>query len=101
MRHAQEVKILASNQNNYVMVILGDEYDDQLRAKLLAALRSLRAVPNNPSSKALAGSQEIEEFDVTIDGQPVHVEAETYIGLSISGPEGIVNRVHKLVMLAG
>lgn len=98
LRHAQEGKTLASNQrDDYVTAILGDEYDDQLRARLLAALRRMGAVASDSSSRSLAGSQEIEAFDVTIDGRPIHIEAETYIGLSVSGPQDIVNRIKEQV----
>lgn len=89
---------MASNQrDDHVTAILGDEYDDELRARLLAALRSLGATASGSSSRALAGSQEIEEFEVSIDGYPVHIEAETYIGLSISGPVDIVNRIKERI----
>jgi hypothetical protein len=74
-------------------VILGDEFDDALRERLLDALRQLGASASGPASRAVAGSQEVEELDVAIDGRTLHITAETYVGLSISGPDDLVQRV--------
>lgn len=75
------------------MVRLGDEFDDALREALLDALRQLGAIALGPASRAVAGSQEVEELDVAIDGRTLRVTAETYVGLSISGPDDLVQRV--------
>ena len=73
-------------------VVLGNEYDDKLRTTLLDTLRELTAQPVD-QWRGIAGSQEIERFDVEIEGEPVAVESETYIGLSIEGEEDLVNRI--------
>ena len=78
-------------------VLLGDEFDDALRAKLMDVLRLLGATSMGVANRFIAGSQELEQFDVTIDGQWLHVEAETYVGLSLRGPADLVGRVKSLL----
>jgi hypothetical protein len=73
-------------------VILGDEYDDALRARLFDVLRDLGA-QMSAGERALAGSQDLETCRLRLDGAEVVVEAETYIGLSLSGPAEIVDKV--------
>ena len=80
-----------------VTVILGDEYDDPLRAKLMAVLRRLGAVQLGPPGRALAGSQEVEDLEVELDGRRLRIEAETYVGLSLSGAEEVVRKVQALL----
>ena len=92
---AQEVKILAYNLNDCVTVVLGDEFDNVLREKLINILRVLGAKNLVEAERLLAGSQEIEELDVYVESNLIHVEAETYIGLSITGPESIVKDIQR------
>lgn len=73
-------------------VVLGDEYDAALRARLFAALRRLGAEIVG-GDWALGGSQEVESVRVRLDGAELTVEAETYIGLSLTGPAEAVDRV--------
>lgn len=80
-----------------VTVVLGDEFDDALRAKLNEVLRQLGALPTGLSNRFVAGSQELEEFEVAVDGRKLHIEAETYIGLSIKGPNDLVQQVRSLM----
>ncbi len=82
---------------NRTTVVLGGEFDDALRAKLLNVLRGLGAFVVGAEGRAIAGSQELEELDVLIDGQVLHVEAETYVGLSISGPGELVRRIQQVM----
>lgn len=77
--------------------MLGDEFDDFLRGKLVDVLRKLGAVSLHGSDRSVVGSQDLEELDVVIDGRNLHVEAETYVGLSISGPADLVEQVRQLV----
>ncbi|HET8897177.1 MAG TPA: hypothetical protein VFN09_00145 [Rhodanobacteraceae bacterium] len=79
---------------NDTTLILGDEFDDRLREALRVVL-SRRGVDGCTSSWAVAGSQEIEEVAVLVDGCPVRIEAETFVGLSLSGPEAIVTAIAK------
>jgi hypothetical protein len=76
---------------------LGDEYDHDLRARLLDVLRKLGASIQHPADWSIAGSQELEEFTVVVDGQALRVEVETYVGLSISGPTDLVTKIRNLV----
>lgn len=80
-----------------VTVILGDEYDGVLRTKLIEVLKQCGAISSGAVNKFLAGSQEIEELTVNIDGCLVHIEAETYVGLSVSGPLNIVKRIEEMI----
>lgn len=73
-------------------VVLGAEYDDELRVTLRDVLMAL--------ATSKADHQWIPDFetlDVEIDGRNLHVEAETYMGLSITGPAELVDRVHEMV----
>ena len=83
---------------NRTTTILGDEFDDALRTKLLNVLRGLGATATG-SERVLAGSQDLEELDVIIDGHMLHVEAETYVGLTIEGPVELVARIQRLMSI--
>lgn len=73
-------------------VILGDEYDDDLRGRLMAVLRD-RGAGLLDGSWDLAGSQELESCRLRLDGAEVTVEAETYVGLSLTGPPALVDAI--------
>jgi hypothetical protein len=78
--------------NEQMTIRLGDEFDEALRDALRAALMALGASAGG-RSWGVAGSQELEALEVTIDGERVIVEAETYMGLSVSGRREVVQRV--------
>lgn len=73
-------------------VILGDEYDAGLRERLFAVLRGLGADIAD-GDWALGGSQEVETVRVRLNGAELTVEAETYVGLSLTGPDDDVDRI--------
>ena len=77
-------------------VILGLEWDNDLRGKLKEALNGLGAGITD-HSWGVVGSQEVETLDVIIGDSELHVEAETYLGLTLSGPPDLVDKVAKLV----
>ncbi len=77
-------------------VVLGDEDDDRLRDVLKKVLKGLGGKQRG-SSLGLGGSQVIEELEVELDGELLHVEAETYMGLSITGLPKLVRRIRDLV----
>lgn len=77
-------------------VVLGEEHDDRLREVLAKVLKGLGATRRS-SNWGLGGSQVIEYLDVELDGALLHVEAETYVGLSITGHPPLVRRVRDLV----
>jgi len=88
---------LDSNNSDQSTVVLGAEYDNPLQEKLMDVLRKLGAKKLQGPNRYVVGSQDIQELDVTIDGRRLHVESETYVGLSISGPADLVEQVRRLV----
>jgi len=76
--------------------VLGPEYDDHVRDVLRDVLRALggRVIDK---SWGVGGSQEVETLDVEIDSQRLHVEADTYMGLSIEGPDELVEHIRTVV----
>jgi hypothetical protein len=77
-------------------VVLGPEFDERLRGALLDVLAQLggRAVGHD---WGVAGSQELEGFEVDLEGHRLLIEAETYAGLSIEGPSELVERIRRMV----
>ncbi|MQB42122.1 hypothetical protein [Rhizobium sp. ICMP 5592] len=73
-------------------VILGQEHDQKLRDTLMDVLRQLGAslISRN---RAVAGSQEIETVLLQLAGQEITIEAETYVGLSITGDEKTISEI--------
>lgn len=77
-------------------VTLGTEYDDVVRAALKQVLVALHAASGG-QRWAMGGSQEIETMEVLVGEQQLTVESETYVGLTISGEEDLVDSVAALV----
>ncbi|MCW3838480.1 hypothetical protein ACFQ1E_20785 [Sphingomonas canadensis] len=75
-------------------IILGDEYDDELRGGLMNLLKRWGGKLIN-CDWSVAGSQELDSATVNLDGKDIHIESETYVGLSISGDEAQVSRIAK------
>ncbi|MBD9390337.1 hypothetical protein IB237_24345 [Agrobacterium sp. AGB01] len=80
-------------------VVLGDEYDQQLRTAIMQVMLQLGAVLEN-RNWVVAGSQEVETFLWQLAGHEIAVEAETYMGLSISGDENTINDIAQRVSQA-
>lgn len=80
-------------------VVLGDENDQQLRAALVQVMLQLGAVLEK-CNWFVAGSQEVETFVWQLAAQDITVEAETYMGLSISGDENTINDIAQRVSQA-
>ncbi len=70
-------------------ITLGSEFDAGLRADVFAVLGELGAVVESENC-GIGGSQEVEEWRVRLGSSRLIVEAETYVGLSISGEEQIL-----------
>ena len=69
-------------------IILGNEYDDKLRNALRATLIEFGGkITNN------LWVPDFEQLKVNIEGKDIIVEAETYIGLSVSGESSLVQRI--------
>ena len=73
-------------------LILGDEYDDALRQALMHCLAALGA-DIAARQWGLGGSQIIETTKLSLGKDLLVVEAETYVGLSITGEARVVDRV--------
>ena len=73
-------------------IVLGTEFDEPLRKILAEVMRELGARTLD-TSWGLGGSQELTTAKMTIKGKVVDVESETYIGLSISGDEDLVDEI--------
>ena len=72
--------------------VIGDEDDDALIERLKDALRRLQ-FRQVDSERFLVGSQDYSGITCERDGETVVVEAETYMGLSISGKRSIVEEI--------
>jgi hypothetical protein len=75
-------------------VNLGPEHDEALQQAVLSVLRDLGAELDG-SSWGLGGSQEIVTRRGKVNGSDISLEAETYIGLTVTGDEGIVEEIAK------
>lgn len=78
-------------------LVLGDEYDEALRQRLIKSLRGLGAVVDQVAERRIGGSQELETWRVSIAGESLLIEAETFIGLTVIGPTALVQRLAAMV----
>jgi hypothetical protein len=77
-------------------IVLGKEYDADLRRSLIHALTAMGGTMSSPEW-GVGGSQEMETLEVCLGDQTVVVESETYIGLSITGEESLLERILRLL----
>ena len=75
-------------------VVLGTEYDDELRDALRDVLIEMGGNVQG-SEWTMGGSQELDSAAVRFGEELIIVESETYVGLSITGPEDLVNRIEQ------
>ncbi|MEO6680175.1 MAG: hypothetical protein ABIO21_22770 [Pseudomonas sp.] len=75
-----------------ISIRLGDEYDDVLRATLVAVLLSRGAVGTG-SSWGVGGSQELDMARVKLGDVLITIESETYMVLTNEGPTLIVEAI--------
>lgn len=73
-------------------IILGDEYDEVLREALHAVLLRNGAIDVD-KSWGIGGSQEIEILIISLGSDVITIEAETFVGLSVSGPKTVVEEI--------
>lgn len=83
-------------KSSWRTVILGDEFDDALRVRLVEAFRILGG-DSCKGERLMGGSQEIGSYTVLIHGEEVKVEAETYLGLRVTGPTLLVGEIERMV----
>ena len=86
----------ASGADAPLTVILGDEHDAGLRSAVSQALKRLGAT-EEARRWGVGGSQELEVFEVKVQGARLSLEAETFVGLSASGPTWLVQRLQAFV----
>ena len=72
-----------------VKAILGSEHENAIINALRQVLRKMGA-EEGERHWTVAGSQEVSTVHYILGAQPLTVEAETYIGLSITGDSEIV-----------
>jgi hypothetical protein len=72
--------------------ILGAEFDQHLRSILVEVLRDMGARTLD-ADWSVVGSQELETVKFELQGRTIDVEAETYMGLSITGAENDVDEI--------
>ncbi len=77
-------------------VVLGSEYDDGLRQAVMDCLSDLGATIDG-RQWGLGGSQILETLKLSLGRDVIVVEAETYVGLSVSGSARLVDRVAAIV----
>lgn len=74
------------------VVNLGAEYDDELRVALREVLRGSGAKLVD-KTWGVGGSQLLETRTFELDGSTILIEAETFMGLTISSDAALVERV--------
>jgi hypothetical protein len=77
-------------------LVIGREYDKALRHELFELLAELGA-EIAARQWGLGGSQILETAKVSLGKDTLVVEAETYIGLTLSGEARVVDRVAALL----
>ena len=77
-------------------IILGDEYDENLRNTINLVLKNNNAVSLG-KSWGVGGSQEIEEIKMKLGNEIITIEAETFIGITIKGTSSVVENIAQQV----
>lgn len=72
--------------------LLGDEHDERLRDALRDTLNELGAIKRQ-EQRGVAGSQDVEVLAIEVQGRPLLVESETYVGLSVTGDSDLVELI--------
>ena len=75
-----------------IEVTLGQEYDRELLRRLEQAVESLGG-SMRPKSWGVGGSQELCVYEIRMPVGRLTATAETYVGLSLRGPEHLVQRI--------
>jgi hypothetical protein len=82
---------------NQKTVNLGDEFDEKLWKALRSSLSDLGA-KNCDENWGIGGSQELVTLVVELEGALIRIESETYMGLTVSGPARLVDKVQQEVV---
>ncbi|MBO9711169.1 MAG: hypothetical protein J7521_23460 [Caulobacter sp.] len=88
------------SKSDTVIAVLGDEYDDEPIKRTIALLDDLggRLVE---CQECLVGSQLVQVQVWDFDGQSLRLEGETYVGLSVEGPDTIIDALTRRLAAAG
>jgi hypothetical protein len=73
-------------------LVLGEETDARLFRALQSAITSMSGTMVE-SSYGVGGSQELIEYTITLPTGVVQLTFETYIGLTLRGPQPIVQSI--------
>ena len=79
-------------------IMLGDEYDDDLKNRLIDKLKLIGATPQL-ADWGVAGSQELASLSVQLRGEIIVIEVETFVGLSISGSDELIDEIASMVTI--
>jgi hypothetical protein len=71
---------------------LGAEYDIELRKTVTNVLKALGARAG-ATSWGVGGSQEVSRAEFSVGGAKLVLEAETYVGFTITGPDHMVEDI--------
>lgn len=77
-------------------IILGDEHDEQLMKTLRHVLAEL-SVRVIERVAGVGGSQELEIERLSVRGEELLLEVETYVGVTIRGPDALVDEISSRV----
>ena len=79
-------------------IVIGNEYDDNLKDALSLALKQMGAKEISKIN-ALVGSQDISIYEFLVKNEIIRVEFETYIGLSLIGPKTLIREIEENIQL--
>jgi hypothetical protein len=79
-------------------IVIGPEYDASVRGALKSVLAELGA-QSTRRDWGMGGSQEVESLDVIIGERHLKIEAETYVGITVTGPVKLIEQIALLVEL--
>jgi hypothetical protein len=77
-------------------IVLGAEHDVQLLATVVEVLRDMAATMLN-HTWGVAGSQEIRVLEATVNGHPVRIEVETYVGITLTSNGELADEIARRV----
>lgn len=78
-------------------IVLGDEYDDALFARLATEVAALSGSITE-KEWTLSGSQEMTVFQIALPDGQIEAVAETYLGLSLRGTRSLVEQLARRVL---
>ena len=86
------------NPTDTFALVIGPEHDASLFDRLCHAVESAGGSITELSF-GVAGSQEIHTYQIALPSGNLQATAETYVGLSLSGPEVLVRQLAKATVI--